>query len=436
MRRHRLTGWVRAPRKPFGLWDGSRLPTSTEAVAIGSQRSRVKPPRMMRKQCRHQLAFARSRGCPITGATALVTPREARASVGGPQYCRPMLRRLDPKTQYRSLGQGFWPSNIALGKRTIIYGHNGSGKSTLSDLLLEIAAGTSPIDATWEDENGVAHKIVKGGGGPPPSMAVFTKSWVRKNLSQFLEGAGASPIVTLGEEAIEAKEQEQELVEQVEEFRTKAKDAEKRGHDHAAKAKKLATAAQDAIADQLKEFDYERFTKSRYSMPVVEGKLRAYKGEFPDESKHAEALKRLGEGAAERVSEIADPPDGLADALEGLEALLTETPTSVALDSLAADQGRQAWAERGIHLHEELDECLFCGNPITEERRQQLAKHFDKSWFEIRERAQALLGAVQRANAASSGWLKTLADPKDLVSELRDGYGEHLRAAKPESVDG
>jgi len=42
-------------------------------------------------------------------------------------------------------------------------------------------------------------------------MAVFTKEWVRRNLSQFLDGATASPIVTLGEEAIEAKEQEREL---------------------------------------------------------------------------------------------------------------------------------------------------------------------------------------------------------------------------------
>lgn len=343
-----------------------------------------------------------------------------------------MLRRIDPKAQFRSLGQGFWPANVALGKRTIIYGHNGSGKSTFSDLLLEIADGSSPIDATWEDENGAVHKIVEGGGGPSPSLAVFTKSWVRKNLSQFLDGAGASPIVTLGEEAIEAKEQEHELVQQVEEFRSKARDAGKRAQDHATKAKKLAATAQDAIADQLKEFDYARFTKNRFSMPVVEGKLRDYKGDFPDESMHADALKRLGEGAAERVAVIIDPPNGLAAALAGLDALLTETPTSVALESLAADQARQAWAERGLHLHEELGECLFCGNLITEERRRQLAMHFDKSWFDIRERARTLSGDVQRASAAYSSWLKTLADPRDLVSELQDGYGEHLLAVNQE----
>jgi wobble nucleotide-excising tRNase len=339
-----------------------------------------------------------------------------------------MLRRLEPKARYRSLGRGFWPSNIALGRRTVVYGHNGSGKSTLSELLLEIAAGSSPIDVTWEDEGGTAHKIVRGGGGPSPSMAVFTKSWVQKNLSQFLDGAGASPIVTLGEAAIEAKEQEQELVKQIEEFRSQAKSADKRAQDHATRAKKLAAAAQDAVADQLREFDYERFTKNRFSMPVVEGKLRDYKGEFPDENKHAEALKRLGEGAAERVAGVGSPPDGLASALASLDAVLSETPTSVALESLAADRNRQAWAEQGMQLHQDLDECLFCGNTITQDRREQLAKHFDKSWFELRERAQALLGEIRRASAAYSGWLGALPDPSELVSELRDGYSEYLKA--------
>jgi hypothetical protein len=32
-------------RMRFGLWNGSRLATSTEPVAIGWQRSRIKPPR-------------------------------------------------------------------------------------------------------------------------------------------------------------------------------------------------------------------------------------------------------------------------------------------------------------------------------------------------------------------------------------------------------
>jgi wobble nucleotide-excising tRNase len=220
-------------------------------------------------------------------------------------------------------------------------------------------------------------------------MAVFTKEWVRRNLSQFLDGATASPIVTLGEEAIESKEQERELTQQIEELRAKATDADRKRKDHASKAKKLATAAQGAISDQLREFDSQRFTKNKYSQPVVEGKLRDYKGEFSDENAHAEALKRLGEGAAERVTIVPEPPKPPAAALTNLEALLAETPSRIALEALATDQGRQAWVEEGMSLHEHLDECLFCASVITFERREQLAKHFGRSWFEIRERTRA-----------------------------------------------
>ncbi len=340
-----------------------------------------------------------------------------------------MLRRLEPTQPYRSLSKGFWPDALPLGRRTVIYGHNGSGKSSFASLLLEIASDEAPAEVLWEDEHGQSHTVRVGQGGPSPAMAVFTKEWVQRNLSQFLDGATASPIVTLGEEAIEAREQEEELGHQIEELRSKAKDADKKQKDHAGKAEKLAKAAQDAIADQLREFDYQRFTKNRYSLPVVEGKLRDYKGEFPDENKHAEALKRLGEGAAERVADIADPPQGLAALLDGVAALLAETPTRVALESLAADQARQTWVERGLQLHEHLDECLFCGSAFTDERRDQLAKHFDKSWFQIRERAHSLLQGVQRAKSALSDWHTAVPASKDLSSELRDGYALHSKAA-------
>lgn len=267
-----------------------------------------------------------------------------------------------------------------------------------------------------------------GHGGPSPAVAVFTKAWVDRNLSQFLDGATASPIVTLGEEAIEAKEREAELAKQIDDHRAKAQDSDKKRQDHAARARKLATAAQNAVADQLREFDYQRFSKNRFSMPVIEGRLRDYKGEFPDENKHAEALKRLGEGAAERVRPIPDPPTGLVVALDEVLALLAETPTRVALETLAADQARQAWVERGVQLHEHSDECLFCAGPITDERREQLAKHFDRSWFQIRERAQSLLHKIRQSRSALSSWLGDLPDPKDLSSELRDGYAVHAEA--------
>lgn len=340
-----------------------------------------------------------------------------------------MLRRIEPVRSYRSLTNGFWPNGVPLGKRSVIYGHNGSGKSSFASLLLEIASDEASTDVLWEDEYGHSHQVMSGHGGPSPTMAVFTKEWVRRNLSQFLDGEGASPIVTLGEDAIEAKEQELELTRQIEDLRAKAKEAEKKRQDHTARAKKTATAAQDSIADQLREFDYQRFSKNRYSLPVVEGKLREYRGEFPDENAHAQALKRLGEGVAEQVTPIPAPP-GRLTTLSSLESILAETPSRVALESLTLEQDRQAWVESGLQLHEHLDECLFCGGPFTDARRDQLAMHFDQSWLQIRERAQSLLQDVLRAKSAVSGWLSGVPNPKDLSCELRDGYALHVASVQ------
>jgi hypothetical protein len=109
-----------------------------------------------------------------------------------------MLRRLDLKGPWRSLDKSFWPDDLPLGCRTVVYGHNGSGKSTLSELLLSAAEGECATEVVWEREDRQRTTVGAGGGSPSPSMAVFTRKWVEANLSDFLDGDSASAIVTLG----------------------------------------------------------------------------------------------------------------------------------------------------------------------------------------------------------------------------------------------
>lgn len=341
-----------------------------------------------------------------------------------------MLRRLEPATPFRSLSRGFWPTDLPLGRRSAIYGHNGSGKSSFASLLLEIASDATSVPASWEDDAGTLHSIAPGKGGPSPAMAVFTKEWVSRNLSDFLDGSTASPIVTLGEEAIEAKEQEIDLANRISELRAEESDARKKTKDAAAKAEKLAREAQDAIAAQLREFDYTRFTKNKYALPVVEGLLHAYKGDFPDENESVAALKRLSSGVPDRITPVSEAPTGGEALLAGLADLLAETPTSVALDSLAVSQERQRWAEEGIRLHENSDDCLFCGGVVTEARRQELARHFDKSWFDIRARAQSLLDRVRALAEAFSNWNSAIPLPELFLEEQRAAYDLELQRVR------
>lgn len=181
---------------------------------------------------------------------------------------------------------------------------------------------------------------------------------------------------------------------------------------------------QERIISELRQtFDYQHFTRSRYSIPKVEENLRAYEGEFPDASGHTEALQRLGEGAPSAVAQVSAPPSAVATDLAVLAHLLLETPTRVAIEALENSSTAQAWAEQGLDLHAESDECLFCAGAITLERRTQLAGHFDESWLDIRGRAKQLKGAVTQEKALLKTWFTSIPDSTELASDLQAACG-------------
>lgn len=335
-----------------------------------------------------------------------------------------MLRRFDLKQPWRSLDSGFWPEDLPAGCRTVVYGHNGSGKSTLSELLLSLAEGACATGVAWENEDKHRTNIQAGGAASTSPMAVFTRKWVEVNLSAFLEGASASAIVTLGKEAIDAKEEESRLVAEINKLLAEAKEVVKQQETADGKIDKLARQVQDRIVSELKVFDYGHFTKSRYSVPKVQEDLRKYTGEYPDSSAHAEALKRLAEGAPSSLPEVAPPPAGVTSILAGLTELLAETPTRVAIRALEGDPTAQMWVEQGLDLHEENDHCLFCAGQIGQGRREQLARHFDESWLHIRGRAEKLRSAATKEKQALVAWHGALPATMRLATELQSVYAD------------
>ncbi|WGX94379.1 AAA family ATPase [Nocardioides sp. L-11A] len=339
-----------------------------------------------------------------------------------------MLRGLNIASQWRSLAPGFWPKDVPFGKRTIVYGHNGSGKSTIADLLLALADEGAPVDTSWEDEGGTSHRVARGAIGPATGMAVFTKRWVEENLSAFLDGESASAIVTLGREAISAKEEEERLAEEITALTKSAKEFASKAKEHDKKAEALAREVQNLIVAELEDVDRRRFTKHRYQLPTVKANLAGFKGEVPSAADHAAALMRLGEGAPEKIPTPRAMPDAVTASLSDMDALLSETPTRQALASLEGHPEAQRWVEEGRELHEDESECLFCASPLTKERREALAKHFDESWVSIRARARTLRERVSQEARDLAAWVNEWPDSSLIASEHRPGYQEAVEA--------
>ncbi len=259
-------------------------------------------------------------------------------------------------------------------------------------------------------------------------MAVFTRDWVERNLSAFLEGNSDSAIVTLGEEAIGAKEDEERLEEEIEQFGKSEKDANKARGELKRKLDGLAGETRDAISEQLQEFDYKRFTKNKWSVPTMKTRLTEYRGGFPSAGEHADALKRLGEGALTSLNGVSAQPAGIGDTLDSLAILLEETPTRVAITRLESNLSAQTWVEQGISLHEGEDTCFFCAGAVTKARREQLGKHFDESWLNIRGRASVLVQQLESYTTEISEWLAGLPGASALASELQGTYASQVVA--------
>jgi wobble nucleotide-excising tRNase len=257
-------------------------------------------------------------------------------------------------------------------------------------------------------------------------MAVFTRKWVETNLSAFLDGDNASAIVTLGEEAIEAKEEEKRLTEDLSRLRDEVEEADAQKKAVASEIDKLVHDLQDRIVSELKEFDYNYYTKNRFSVTRVKDDLRKYKGNFPDINSHAEALKRLGESVPSPLTQVGPPPIDVANRLTQLAELLAETPTRVAIQALESNPEAQAWVEQGLQLHEDLDRCLFCSGTIDNTRREQLARHFDESWLQIRNESKTLLFTVTSEKEALVAWYAALPPVTSLASELQPAYEDAL----------
>lgn len=106
-----------------------------------------------------------------------------------------------------------------------------------------------------------------------------------------------------------------------------------------------------------------------------------------------EELKRLQnvvkiESPKEELSSIVFE-NTLKDTYDLSTSLLSETPLKAQLiEVLEKNHTHYSWAKQGLEIHQKGDECKFCGNPITEERLNELTEYFNNQASALREKTQ------------------------------------------------
>src|SRR5690625_4416809 len=335
-----------------------------------------------------------------------------------------MLGRLELNKKFRSLEPRSFPGDVVFGKRTVIYGHNGSGKSSLAEMLHQLGSSRLPGHLTWIDKNGGKHGPSPDSPFPDAHVTTYCKSWIEENVSQFLDGDKAAAIVTLGKQAKDAKELEEQLSSELDSLKL-SEGQVSADHSKAAESlKRLVQSVQDSIVDVLGTVDPKYYTKNRYNIKVVQDLLVKSLGKrrSPEEQKRDRDLLHTPH-MDEVVLDNYPRPDW-ERLINDVEILLRREVTSDLIAGILGDAALQKWLEEGLRLHEEDGDCKFCTNPVLVDRFRELARHFDDSREQVKTRAEELQDELRTNRALIDDWRKHFPGRDQLYEDFHDQFSD------------
>jgi len=101
---------------------------------------------------------------------------------------------------------------------------------------------------------------------------------------------------------------------------------------------------------------------------------------------------------------------------------LAATPVTIVLDTLTVHPGASSWVQSGQHLHEGTDTCIFCGAPLTEERRFQIEQHFSNEVANRQGGFRALASDLRTLVVDADSVASRIPNRGLLFDDLREGF--------------
>lgn len=272
---------------------------------------------------------------------------------------------------------------LNLRRYTLIYGFNGCGKTTLSRAFSSLAHGQRdamlPPDCAFQVDldDQTTRGFPDDPGGPVPNLLVFNADYISANL-EWAAGR-AAPVYYIGSDQVEAAQQLTALEAQI------AADRIDLNHQN-----QTATTAEKAFAmfkrDRAKEVaDRLRLGNRRYEGP----RFAADVLRWTDDTGAPPTDDALREAEETRRQSAPPPPLGvIALDMPKLRAvrdfivnLCEDSLAQLTLDEVQTHPDMLLWLKEGHAFHQAhpASPCLYCGNPITPERRAELSAALDSS---------------------------------------------------------
>ena len=292
----------------------------------------------------------------------------------------------------------------------IFYGRNYSGKTSLSKIIRALETKTlSPkyenpnFSIELSDSSIISQNNLSAFTHP---IHVYNSDFIRENL-KFIHDENAnieSFSVTLGGENQQVLDRIQQLKNELGsneeicksalylDIHNKANEVQNAKTNHQNKVRDLdkklsdkATRNSDSIKNQ-----HERFGNIRYDKRSLEADISEVLHNNYQQLNLTQI--ELFENTV-RQRKLSAPPE-LSPYTLNFSSLITSTNdilksvvgSSDKIDELKNNPSLNSWAQIGHPLHNDRTTCAFCNNEISDQRRKELANHFDEETDKLRDR--------------------------------------------------
>lgn len=341
---------------------------------------------------------------------------------------KPMIRRIKKIDNYR-IFQRWGPSpDPEFPRVNLIYGQNGSGKSTLANLMLGCAendqeASNSGLVLGVEINEAEPQEVTAASGSTFwGRVRVFNKGFVRQNLSFEAEG-GPQPraLLTIGKKNIDAETRLAELRKKLDEVQSKIAPEKKQAESADKAVQNLLSAVAKAVVDDLRNSPDDRYKATNtYTKRQVREQLDGDKIILGEASTDLDADRKTATSAAmASLSPRVRGPISEEETVDEARRLLAVNVVVKVIENLRGYPERSSWVQSGIPLHVGLNECLFCGQPLTADRRAELADHFDEAFKELQTSIDALVNRLNTSASASKAYLEAIPVDTSVYGDLK-----------------
>jgi len=212
------------------------------------------------------------------------------------------------------------------------------------------------------------------------NLLVFNSDFVSRNFEW--DASSTKGIAYLSEKKVDARKEFDQIAPQLLAAKQNTKEKEK----SKTKADKDLSDFKTRVARNIREVASSSTYTQSYDARKIQGHYS--KASFVAEKKLSEDDLRKYQGMLTQREPLPtlgfspSLPDGVADWFKGGKSILTQSISRIALHEFEAHSDALRWVEEGLHYHDEhsVADCLLCGNPFSEGRRNQLRALFDKSW--------------------------------------------------------